>query len=136
MGLVRSLRPILPLANITINAVAPGATETPLLPQKYIDAIRAASLPVSTADFVGLALVYSATARASKPIDVHGAETGSESPPVKRWNGNVIMTLGDQYAELEGPLRDLRPLWLGQENDSLIKAQQALGMGGRDRKMD
>lgn len=133
MGLVRSLHPILASANITINAVAPGATETPLLPQKYLDPIRAASLPVSTAEFVGLALVFSAT-RPAVRTDFVGRETASSR--IKRWTGNVILTLGDQYTELEGPFAEWRCAWLGRENDRLIKAQQALAMGGRDLKTD
>lgn len=108
--------------NITINAVAPGVTETPMMPQKYLDLIRAACLPVSTADFVGLALVYLATAQVYQKDD-------SERSRPWRWNGNVILTLGNRYTELEGPLEKSRPGWLGPENDQLIKAQQALGMG-------
>lgn len=124
VGLVRSLRPILPSSNITINAVAPGATETPLL-QGFLAPLTAAHLPISTADFVGLALVYSATAQESYRTDVYGKDKESDNTRVRRWNGKVIMTLGNRYTELEGPLAELRPVWLGKENDSLIKAQQA-----------
>lgn len=113
------------MAGITINAVAPGPTETPLLPQRYIDPIKAASLPVSTAEFVGLALVYSASALESYRTDLYGREKESDSSRARRWNGKVIMTLGNTCTELEGPLCDLRPTWLGKDNDRLITAQQA-----------
>ena len=43
----------------------------------------------------------------------------------RRWNGKVIMTLGNTYTEIEGPLAEFRPTWLGKENWRLIKAQQA-----------
>ena len=105
--------------------MAPGATNTPLIPQQLLDPIIAASLPVSTAEFVGLALVYSATAQESHRTDTYGKEKESDNKRVSRWNGKVIMTLGNQYTEIEGPLAELRPLWLGEENDKLIKAQQA-----------
>ena len=127
IGLVRSLRPILPASNITINAVAPGATDTPLIPRQLFDPIIAAGLPVSSAEAVGLALVYSATAQESYRTDVYGKEEKEgDKRRVRRWNGKVIMTLGDQYTEVEGPLNELRPMWLGEENDKLIKAQQAV----------
>lgn len=127
IGLVRSLRPILPSSNITINAVAPGATDTPMLPQKYIVPLRAAGLPVSTAHTVGLALVYSAIGHESEftRTDVYGKEKASGNA-TRRWNGKVIMVLGESYTELEGPYAALRSEWLGKENDRLIKAQQAL----------
>lgn len=105
--------------------MAPGATATPLISQGFLDPIIEARLPVSTADFVGLALVYSATAQETHRIDAYGKEKDSDNPRVSRWNGRIIMTLGDCYTELEGPLRELRPVWLGKENDKLIKAQQA-----------
>ena len=128
IGLVRSLRPLLPSSNITINAVAPGPTETPLLPKRYTDLLKAAGLPVCTADTVGLALVYSATAHESESsrTDVYGKEKESDNAGTRRWNGKVIMVLGENYTELEEPYAKLRPEWLGKENDGLIKAQQAL----------
>lgn len=128
IGLVRSLRPVLPSSSITINAVAPGPTETPLLPQRYIAPIRAAGLPVCTADSVGLALAYSATAHESESnrTDVYGRKKESDNAGTRRWNGKVIMVLGESYTELEGPYAEFLPKWLGKENDRLIKAQQAL----------
>lgn len=41
-----------------------------------------------------------------------------------RWNGRVILVLGNQYTELEEPLAGLRPLWFGEENLKLTRAQQ------------
>ena len=93
--------------------------------QEFLALINAASLPISTAEFVGLALVYSATATESHRTDMYGKDKESDSTRVRRWNGKVIMTLGDQCTELEGSLAELRPVWLGKENDRLIKAQQA-----------
>lgn len=99
-----------------------------MLPKKYIDPIRAAGLPVSSADSVGLALAYSATAHESPSdrTDVYGKEKESENAGTRRWNGKVIMVLGNIYTELEGPFAQFRPQWLGKANDGNIRAQQAL----------
>ncbi|KAI0903219.1 short chain dehydrogenase reductase [Ustulina deusta] len=63
IGLMRGLRSQLVTDDITINCVAPAATITNLLPGNLAGPMAAAGLPVSSAEFVGRALVYSATAR-------------------------------------------------------------------------
>nr|AUW30993.1 putative short-chain dehydrogenase/reductase [Cladonia uncialis subsp. uncialis] len=124
IGLVRSLRSTLPTTNITINAVAPSATYTPLI-REFVKPIDAAGLPVSTPEFVGLALVYSATARQSRGVEAYGKEKEADILHEGRWNGRVIMTLGTRYTELEEPIAELRPVWFGKENFELSRAQQA-----------
>lgn len=117
---------------ITINGVAPAATITSLLPVHLAAPILAHGLPVSSAHFVGLALAYSATATQSRRVDVYGKETDAQRYPTtasqekeERWNGRVILTLGDRYTELEEPIADLRPFWFGRENLALTRLQQA-----------
>ena len=83
-------------------------------------------LPVSNADFVGLALVHSATARQDTRVQVYGKEKEAEKWTQERWNGRVVLTLGDQYTELEEPIADLRPFWFGAENLRLTRLQQAV----------
>lgn len=142
----------LPLDNITINAVAPSATDTPLIPRGYFDAILAEKLPVSSAETVALAMVFSATAEEGRKVEgygkdfqddmqgcnsgvnnrdgVAGHDEGSKKASVKgRWNGRVIFVLGDRYAEVEEKLADLKEEWLGRENLQLVRRQQALTDG-------
>ena len=126
IALVRSLRPLTPAANITLNAVAPSMTSTPLVPQELVDAFVANHLPVGTADSVALALVYSATVKQSRRFDAYGLEKDdAEDVGESRWNGRVIVTSGDRYMEAEGPLAASRPVWLGEESDRLVGAQLA-----------
>ncbi|KAK3684171.1 short chain dehydrogenase reductase [Podospora appendiculata] len=107
VGLVRALRPTMRADDITINAVAPGATVTSLLPAELAAPLVALGLPLSDAHTVGLALVYSATATQQRRVEPYGKEEDRsiwrEEP--ERWNGRVIFTLGDTYTELEGAHR-------------------------------
>jgi hypothetical protein len=83
----------------------------------------AAGLPVSEAHFVGMAIVYSAVQRQDDRIEDYGKDargTGSG-----RWNGRTILTLGETYTELEGPIANLKPKWLGERNAELTRMQQA-----------
>lgn len=84
---------------------------------------------MSSAAFVGRALVYSAVATQTRRVQAYGrdlaADVGAVRDPRERWNGRVILTLGDTYTELEEPTADLRPFWFGPENDRLTRLQQA-----------
>lgn len=111
--------------SITINGVAPAATFTNLLPANLAAPIVAMGLPVSSADFVALALVYSATATQSRRVEAYGKESEPSLWTKERWNGRVILTLGDAYTELEEPISDLRRFWLGASNLDLSRRQQA-----------
>lgn len=124
VGLVRALRPVLPRHGITINAVAPAATITALLPANLAGPLVAAGLPVSSAEFVAAAVVHSATAGEEQRVDPYGKDVDGAKGE-GRWNGRVVLTLGDKYTELEGPLADLRPSWFGEENARLTRMQQA-----------
>ena len=126
MGLVRSLRSSLPLDNVTINAVAPATTVTPLIPTQFIEPILQAGLPTSSAEFVARALVYSAVAMESRQVELYGKEYNLGGQGRARWNGRVILTLGDKYTELEEQLADLRTAWFGEENMKLTRLQQAV----------
>ncbi len=109
--------------DITINAVAPAATITKLLPQDLAAPIIAAGLPISSAHFVGLALAYSAVARQSRKVESYGKDEDALAQE-GRWNGRVILTLGDTYTELEEGIADLRPRWFGEKNAELTRLQQ------------
>lgn len=121
---MRSLRSSLHLQNISINCVAPAATITKLLPRQFATPMIAAGLPVSSADFVGLAVAYSATARQSRSVEPYGKDPDEEvSGP---WNGRTILTLGDTYTELEEPIASLREQWFGEKNTQLTRMQQTV----------
>lgn len=123
IGLMRSLRASLHLQNISINCVAPAATITKLLPKQLATPLMAAGLPVSSADFVGLAVAYSATAKQTRSVEPYGKDPDEEV--LGPWNGRTILTLGDNYTELEEPIAILRPKWLGEKNAHLTRAQQS-----------
>ena len=123
--MIRAFRSVLIRDNITINGVAPAATITKLLPEHLAQPILAAGLPVSSAHFVGLALAYSATANESKRVEAYGKEKEDDNERVGRWNGRIILTLGDQYTELEESISRLRSEWFGKYNLEMTRLQQA-----------
>lgn len=125
MGLVRALRSVTLKDDITINTVAPAATVTPLLPSHLAAPIIAAGLPVSSADFVGRAIVYSAVGKQDTSVEPYGRDVDCEDGP-GRWHGRGIITLGDAYTEVEGSMADLRPIWFGRKNTRLTREQQKM----------
>lgn len=126
VGLVRSLRSTLIRSNITINAVAPAATITSLLPRELAAPIIAAGLPVSSARFVGRALVYSAVANQSQAVEIYGKDKPELLTSNGRWNGRVILTLGESYTEMEEILSGTKGHWFGEENLRLTNLQQTV----------
>ncbi|KAJ5607123.1 short chain dehydrogenase/reductase family oxidoreductase [Penicillium hordei] len=126
VGLVRALRSSLPHQyGATINAVAPAATITSLLPANLAAPIIAAGAPVSTAQHVALAVVYSAIASQENSVESYGND-GPEQLGPGRWNGRVILTLGDKWTELEEPLAECRAGWFGAWNTEKTAFQQKL----------
>lgn len=123
--MVRSLRSLLILDDITINAVAPGATSTGLLPSHLAESVRAIGIPISTAHTVALALVHSATAKEPRRVEDYGKDKADDRERERRWNGRVIVTLGEQYTEVEEEYAKLRGSWLGETNTKLFRSQQA-----------
>ncbi|POS78600.1 hypothetical protein DHEL01_v203008 [Diaporthe helianthi] len=122
---MRAMRSVLRGSGITINAVAPAATITGLLPAELAAPIMAAGLPVSTAHFVGLAVAYSAVATEPDKVEAYGKDTEEWKQASGRWNGRSILTLGQRYMELEGPLSDCRATWFGEDNLRETRLQQA-----------
>jgi hypothetical protein len=107
---------------ISINAVAPAATITKLLPQNLATPLMAAGLPVSSASMVGLAVVYSATARQERQVEAYGKD--QDAAVAGKWNGRTILTLGENYTEVEESIAQLKPQWFGKQNTELTRAQQ------------
>ena len=52
-----------------------------------------------------------------------GKHVGSET---ERWHGRCILTLGDRFTELEGPIADMRPSWFGERNTRDTREQQRM----------
>ncbi|KAI1436535.1 NAD(P)-binding protein [Xylaria sp. CBS 124048] len=124
VNLVRSLRHCTILDHITINAVAPAGTLTPMIAE-HSQLLIDSGVLVSKPSVVGMALVYSATATQDRRVDVYGREKEGDIWKSERWNGRVIYTLGDTYTELEETTADLRPFWFGKENWKQTRFQQA-----------
>ena len=123
---MRALRPSIHLYGATINAVAPAATITKLLPKDLAAPIIAAGAPVSTAQHVGLAVAYAAVAMQEHQVEAYGRDTELQVSSPSRWNGRVIFTLGDTWTEIEEPLAQLRTSWLGDWNTKMTVFQQTL----------
>ena len=85
----------------------------------------AAGLPVSTSEHVGLAVAYSAVATENRKVEPYGKDNAEIMRQKGRWNGRVILCLGDSYTELEQPIADLRGQWFGEKNMNLTRMQQA-----------
>lgn len=58
-------------------------------------------------------------------MEDYGNDKSEERDGERRWNGRVIVVLGNTYTEVEGPYADLRSAWLGEDNARLFKSQQA-----------
>ncbi|KAL8898398.1 MAG: hypothetical protein Q9207_006721 [Kuettlingeria erythrocarpa] len=126
VGLVRALRSTIHLSGATINAVAPAATITRLLPQDLASPIMAAGAPVSSADHVALAIVYSATATQEHAVERYGKDSDEKIDSKGRWNGRVILTLGDTWTEVEEPIAKLKADWMGEYVSKMTAFQQRL----------
>ncbi|KAM7203149.1 Cytochrome P450 [Naviculisporaceae sp. PSN 640] len=126
IGLVRALRVQMPLLGATINAVAPAATITKLLPADLAKPIMAAGAPVSSAHHVALAIAYSAVATQARQVEGYGRDSEEKVNSPGRWNGRCILTLGDRWAELEEPTALLRQQWFGEYNTKMTAFQQKL----------
>ncbi|TGJ87043.1 hypothetical protein E0Z10_g1765 [Xylaria hypoxylon] len=126
LGLVRSLRSVMIRDGITINGVAPNATITGMLPAHNAEPLKQMNIPYSEPHSVGRALVYSAIATQDREVQLYGKDKDANLWTRGRWNGRVIMVFGETYTELEEPIADLRPFWLGRENATVVRRQQAL----------
>jgi NAD(P)-dependent dehydrogenase (short-subunit alcohol dehydrogenase family) len=104
IGLLRCLTPSVHQYNITINAVAPWMTESNLLMDVHRRILAETGVELNDPDNVGKAMAYLA---------------GSGVNGLSLWCGRNI------FAEIEGPMTELRPQWLGEENARLwSKANQ------------
>ena len=83
-------------------------------------------MPVSSAHHVGLAIAYSATATQDCQVEKYGKDTDEKVKARSRWNGRVILTLGDTWIEVEERLSGLRRQWMGDFQTEMTAFQQVL----------
>ncbi|KIV84435.1 hypothetical protein, variant [Exophiala sideris] len=102
VGLMRSLRNDLVKANVTINAVAPWFTATPMVPKALSDLWG--ELPANTPAGIAVALLLP-TIR----------------PDV---NGKTFFIAGNEIVELEDSLAKSQPQWIGEGLSKLIDEGQ------------
>ncbi|TQN65039.1 Short-chain dehydrogenase/reductase ATR7, partial [Colletotrichum shisoi] len=126
VGLIRSLRPSIKKFGAVINGVAPAATISKLLPGTLAAQIIQAGAPVSSAFHVGLAVVFSATATQDHQVEAYGRDDPAEVQSGGRWNGRVIVSLGDRWTEVEEPTASLRPQWFGEWPTEMTAFQQTI----------
>ena len=58
-------------------------------------------------------------------MEDYGKDKAQDRERERRWNGRVIVVLGDRYTEVEEKYADLRSDWLGVANAASFKSQQA-----------
>jgi hypothetical protein len=110
----------------TINGVAPAATISKLLPGNLAAPIKSAGAPISSAFHVGLAVAYAAVARQARSVELYGRDDPIKVASPGRWNGRVIVTLGDTWTEVEESIAGARPHWFGEYNTEKTALQQKL----------
>lgn len=104
-----------------------------MLPYEFAMPLISEGIAVSSADFVGLALVYSAVAHETRMVEVHGRVPVSKLQTPGRWNGRMIVALGDKYREVEEILADTREIWYGKQFCKwTIMQQEATDFRGSD----
>lgn len=92
----------------------------------YASPIMAAGAPVSSAHHAALAVAYSATATQEHVVERYGKDSDEWVNRKGRWNGRVILTLGDTWTEMEEPIARLRPEWMGEYPTKMTAFQQCL----------
>ncbi|KAK7730364.1 hypothetical protein SLS53_009064 [Cytospora paraplurivora] len=110
-----NIRGVFNTNNITINGVAAGATVSKMLPYEFAVPLIKGGIGINTAESTGLALVYSAVASQKRRVEVHGRESVEKLKVPGRWNGRIILALGDRYREIEEVLADTREIWFGKQ---------------------
>jgi NAD(P)-dependent dehydrogenase (short-subunit alcohol dehydrogenase family) len=98
IGLLRSLSPSVPQYNITINAVAPWMTDTPLDQPAHRRILSECNIELNDPENVGRAMAYLA-----------GSGVNGQS----LWCGRNV------FVEVEKSITELKPKWLGEENARL-----------------
>ncbi|PIG85952.1 hypothetical protein AARAC_004475, partial [Aspergillus arachidicola] len=108
IGLSRGLSPMVEVYGATVNGVAQAATTSKLLPGNLALPIKAAGAPISGSFHAGLAVSFAAVARQARSVELYGRDDPAKIASPGRWNGRVILTLGDRWTEVEEPIAALR----------------------------
>lgn len=105
--------------------MAAGATISTMLPYEFAVPLIKGGIGINSSESVGLALVYSAVAQEKRRVEVHGREPAGRLNTPGRWNGRVILALGDRFREIEEVLTDTREIWFGKQFCKWTTMQQA-----------
>lgn len=101
---MRATRTPLAAYDISINCVAPWMTESNLISPELRANLTKAGVPIQKTESVAAAIAYSCT--------------------MHPWNGKTIFVCNDTFTELEGPINDTEPQWLGEGNSRLWRQGQ------------
>ena len=71
---------------------------------------------------MGRALVYSAVASQQERVDDYGKDVAGSG--AGKWNGRTILTLGEDYTDLEEGISKTKEQWFGVKNVDLTRMQQ------------
>jgi len=122
LGLMRSLRSTVPgWGDITVNLVAPWFTLTPMAAAL---GPRWGDRPANTAEAVARALVFAAVGKEWREGGVSGEQRAGQ--PV---NGCAFWVGGNAIVEFEGPMRQARSQWMGDQLAAAVADGQA-ALGG------
>ncbi|KAA8619475.1 FabG Dehydrogenase [Pyrenophora tritici-repentis] len=113
VGLMRALKQECAKVGISISVVAPGITVTPILtannrvlgavsPEKYVEQMREAGVPINTVESVALAVCWL-------------MDEGNKA------NGAGIFVQADRFSDLERGLARSREKWMGREMLDLFR---------------
>jgi hypothetical protein len=58
-------------------------------------------------------------------VEGYGKDSRAKVESEGRWNGRVILTLGNRWTEIEEPLARARAEWMGKWNADMTALQQA-----------
>lgn len=132
VGIMRTLRNVLPAYDIGISCIAPGATQTGMLDSLWYTSFAKQNISLQPNDPCGLAIAYSATAKQEKRSTEYGLDS-AEKPGAGRWNGRTIFVQDGKFTEIEEAISRLRPQWMGEGNEEYTLKMQ-LSLDDRDSK--
>lgn len=116
---MRSLRHVLPAFGVRINAVAPLATATGMLPSAVQKGFKDNDFPLNTPDDVA-GVVLGLVAGSYKPAEKVAAALGQDQAH-SRPNGLTLYVEGGRAWDVEEGLEATRPQWLGEKPNDMMK---------------
>lgn len=125
-SIIRTVHPVTARNHITLNGVAVFTAVSEACPLDIGIALADKGVPVSDPIVVARALIHSAVARQPRRVSTLAGEDKDALMTESRWNGRVIMVMGDKYRELEQLLADARHVWFGKKFSSWLMSQRQM----------